>query len=116
MPSERIYFKSKQSFGLYLLVIGHPRCNDVDLAMSFTGVCAAGVVPLHERHDACGAGWRDSMEEGQQNAYHQGYASVRARLRETPRTSTVQRYWPDALASAVPPLGQACRSMPAFGV
>ncbi len=82
--------------------------------MSLTGVWAAWVVSLHERHDPCGVGWRAIMEEGQQHDHHQRYASVRARLRETPRTSTGQRYAPDALARAVPHEGQAYCSLPAL--
>jgi hypothetical protein len=39
--------------------------------MSLTGVCAAEVVPLPERHDACGAGWLDNMEQEQQHDHDQ---------------------------------------------
>jgi len=39
--------------------------------MSLRGLCAAEVVLLHERHDACGAGWLDNMEQVQQHDHDQ---------------------------------------------
>ena len=38
-----------------------------------TGLCAAWVVPLHERHDGCGAGRLDHTEDKQQNN-HERYS------------------------------------------
>ena len=42
--------------------------------MCLMGLGAALVVPLHERHDKCGVGWLDNMEQVQQNNHHQGYS------------------------------------------
>jgi hypothetical protein len=44
---------------------------DMGQQMYLTGLCAALVVPLHERHDQGGPGWLDIMEEVQQNDDHE---------------------------------------------
>lgn len=44
-----------------------------------------------------------------------GSPRVRARLRETPRTFPMQRYYHEALASAMPPSAKAYHSTPPFG-